>query len=49
MTPAYIARIRTAYHAACAVHRGDPSLENTHAVRAAHAALESAKGGNNGR
>lgn len=38
-----LALIRRAYHAACAVHRGDPSIENTLAVRAAHAALESAR------
>jgi hypothetical protein len=48
MTPAHIALIRRAYHAACAVHCGDPSIENTHAVRAAHRALESAKGGRRG-
>ena len=39
-----LALIRRAYHAACAVHRGDPTLENTFAVRAAWSALESAKG-----
>lgn len=39
-----LAIIRRAYHAACAVHRGDPSIENTLAVRAAWSALESARG-----
>lgn len=48
MTRHNLAAARRAYHAACATHRGDPSIENTHRVRAAHAALESAKGGDNG-
>ena len=49
MTPAqraHVAAARRAYHAACAVFRGDPSNENAHAVKAAYMALESAKGGN---
>lgn len=43
-----LAAARRAYHAACALFRGDPSLENHHAVKAAFRALESAKGGANG-
>jgi hypothetical protein len=45
MIPAHIALTRRAYHAACAACRGDHSIANTIAVRAAHRALESAKGG----
>ena len=51
MTPAqrvHVAAARRAYHAACALFRGDSSLENHHAVQAAHRALEGAKGGANG-
>ena len=41
-----LAAARRAYHRACALFRGDPTNENAHAVKAAHRALESAKGGN---
>ena len=41
-----LAAARRAYHRACALFRGDPANENAHAVKAAHRALVSAKGGN---
>lgn len=46
MTPAHrhhLALTRRAYHRACEVHRGDPTLEHTFAVRVAFAALTVAR------